>query len=193
MALHPAENRGYRELYAYARQLADHWIALAARLAGTDVAEVLVKGSESALELIAELQPATEAHGLHGQPAAQGAGRALARQRVGVRDRFLERNQGLRFAVEDMQHVTTLLAYLGEVALTRNDGSLAELCGRWERKLRRTESAIRKAAVATGSAPDAAIEPLDGSAAGRVAHSVGYAAGTAGEWLDRRTAGARKR
>jgi hypothetical protein len=187
--LHPAENRGYRELYAYARQLCDHWSALAARLPGTDAAGVLVKGSESARELISELKPATEAHGLHGQPAAQGVGRSLARQRDGQRDRFLERNQALRFAVEDMQHVTTLLAYLGALADTRGDADLSDLCGRWERKLRRTESAMRKAAVAGGSDPDAAIEPLDGSAAGRAAHTVGYAVGTVGEWFDRWAAG----
>ena len=34
MNLHPAENRGYRELYVYARSLATHWPALAGRMAG---------------------------------------------------------------------------------------------------------------------------------------------------------------
>jgi hypothetical protein len=32
-----------------------------------------------------------------------------------VLDRFLERNQALRLAVGDLEHVTTLLAYLARV------------------------------------------------------------------------------
>lgn len=189
MSLHPAENRGYRELYAYSRQLADHWRGLAERVPDGELAGLLEKGADSAEELLAELEPATATHGLHGKPAAQGVGRTLARQRQGVRDRFLERNQALRFAVEEMQHLTTLLGYLAAVADTRGHDDLAELCGRWERKLRRTESAVRKAVAASGSDPDGAIEPFDGSPAGRAAHSVGYVTGTVGEWVDRRAAG----
>jgi hypothetical protein len=189
VSLHPAENRGYRELYAYSRQLADHWRSLAGRLPDDELALLLDRGADSAEELLAELAPATAKHDLHGRPAAQGVGRTLARQRQGVRDRFLERNQALRFAVEEIQHVTTLLAYLASVADTRSHDELAELCARWERKLRRTENAVRKEVAASGTDPDGAIEPFDGSAAGRAAHSVGYVTGTVGEWVDRRAAG----
>lgn len=189
MTLHPAENRGYRELYAFARQLSDHWDALADRPGHAALADQLRKGAASARELIAELEPATAAYGLHGKPAAQGVGRSLARQRGALRDRFLERNQALRFAVADIQHVTTLLAYLAAVAESRAHADLAELCGRWERKLRRTESAVRKAVAGSGADPDGAIAPLDGSLAGRAAHSVGFVTGTFGEWFDRRAAG----
>ncbi len=39
-----------------------------------------------------------------------------------------------------------------------------------------------------GEDPDAAIEPLDSSKVGRAAHGAAYAAGTVGEWVDRRVA-----
>jgi len=187
--LHPAENRGYRELYAFARQMAEHWTGLAGQLGG---AEWLDKGSAAARELIHELEPVTARYGLHGKPAAQGVGVNLARSRSGVRDRFLERNQALRFAVKDAEHLTMLLAYLASVAESRSDSELAEFCGRWERKLRRHVGAARKAAVDQGADPDAAVEPLDGSLVGKAAHSVGYVAGTVGEWVDRRADSARR-
>ena len=181
--LHPAENRGYRELYVFTRQLAEHWEALAPAFAGAD----LEKGARSARELLDELEPLTAARGLHGRPAAQGVGRSLAGGGR-VRDRFLERNQALRLAVEEVQHVVTLLTYLGSVAAQREDEELAEFCARWVRKLKRTENAARKAAASLGENPDAAIEPLDTSTLGKAAHSVGYAMGTVGEWVDRQAA-----
>ena len=187
--LHPAENRGYRELYAFARQLVEHWGALTSRLGeGSPATPVLERGAAAVRELIGELEPVTARYGLHGRPAAQGAGAGIARQRAAVRDRFLERNQALRFAVEDAQHVTTLLAYLGNVAEARRDAELAEFCGRWERKLRRHESAARKAAAELGARPDEAVERLDSSPVGKAAHAVNTAVGTAGEWVDRRKA-----
>ena len=189
--LHPTENRGYRELYAYSRQLVRHWSSLAARLEGFDAAESLEKGVDAVRSLIDELGPVTARYGLHGYPAAQGVGTQLAWARGGVRDRALERNQALRLAVQDMQALTTLLAYLAQVADGRGDTELVEFCGRWERKLRRIEGAARKAAVGLGSDPAAAIEPVDPSAIGRVAHGAAYAIGTAGEWFDRRTAAKR--
>ena len=190
--LHPAENRGYRELYAFARQMVEHWTALAGQLgAGSGTAAALEKGASAARELIGELEPVTARYGLHGKPAAQGLGINLARGRTGVRDRFMERNQALRFAVKDVEHLTMLLAYLASVAEARSDTELAEFCGRWERKLRRHVGAARKAAVEQGADPDGAVEPLDGSLIGKAAHSVGYVAGTLGEWVDRRTGAAR--
>ena len=191
--LHPAESRGYRELYAFARQMAEHWTALAGQVdAGSGASAPLEKGAGAARELIAELEPVTARYGLYGKPAAQGVGINLARGRSGVRDRFMERNQALRFAVKDVEHLTMLLAYLGSVAASKHDTELAEFCERWERKLRHHVGAARKAAVAQGADPDGAVEPLDASPLGRAAHSVGYVAGTVGEWLDRRAGDARR-
>lgn len=189
--LHPAENRGLRELYLFARQLVHHWSGLAGRLGDSPLADVLLRGADSARSLIHELGPATAAHGLHGKPAAQGAGVTLARQRSAVRDRFLELNQAARFAVVDLQHVVTLLGYLEDLTRANGHEDLAELAGRWERKLRRLENEARRAAIGLGSDPDAAIEPLDSSPLGRAAHGVGYAVGTVGEWVDRKTAARR--
>lgn len=187
MALHPAENRGYRELYAYSRQLAEHWRALSAALADPDLTRVLDRGAAAAGDLIDELAPLTVRHGLHGKPAAEGAGKSIAGG-ARVRDRFLERNQAARFAIEDLQHVVTLLAYLTRVSETSGNVALAEFCGRWERKLKRLEGEARKAAAALGGDPDGAVAPLDESAVGKAAHQVGYVAGTVGEWIDRRVA-----
>jgi hypothetical protein len=186
--LHPAESRGYRELYAFTRQVVDHWSALRDRFPEPLQAGALDAGVKGARDLIGELEPLTAARGLHGRPAAQGAGASLAKQRHAVRDRFLERNQALRVAVEELQHLVTLLAYLGTVAGTREDEDLQEFCGRWERKLKRVEGQARKAAAALGEHPDAAIEPLDPSGVGRAAHGLGYAMGTVGEWVDRQAA-----
>ena len=187
MALHPAENRGYRELYAYSRQLAEHWRALSGALGDLELTKALDRGAAAAEELIEELAPLTARQGLHGKPAAQGAGKSIAGG-ARVRDRFLERNQAARFAIEDLQHVVTLLAYLGRASQTSGNGALAEFCGRWERKLKRMEGEVRKAAAALGGDLDGAVAPLDESAVGKAAHHVGYVAGTVGEWFDRRSA-----
>jgi hypothetical protein len=192
-SLHPAENRGYREVYVFARQMAEHWTALAGQPGiGPGAAEPLEKGAAVARELIAELEPVTARYGLHGQPAAQGVGISLARGRAAVRDRFMERNQALRFAVKDVEHLTMLLAYLARVAESASDTELAELCGHWERKLRRHVGGARKAAADQGADPDGAVEPFDGSSLGKAAHSVGYLTGMVGEWVDRRAAAARR-
>jgi len=90
--------------------------------------------------------------------------------------------------VEDAQHVTTLLAFLAAVAESRGDSELAEFCRRWERKLKRLENEVRRAVIQLGADPDAAIEPLDSSALGRVAHGAGNLAGTLGEWVDGKAA-----
>jgi hypothetical protein len=85
-----------------------------------------------------------------------------------------------------MQAVTTLLGQLAALAEARRDGELFDACGSWERRLRRTEAAARKAAIELGAQPDAAIEPLDDSKVGQAAHSVAHAFGSLGEWMDRR-------
>ena len=186
--LHPAENRGLRELYLSTRQLVDHWTDLATRRAGSPLESVLTRGAQAGRDLLKELAPATAAYGLYGKPAAQGGGRALARQRGAVRDRFLELNQAARFAVEDLQHVVTLLGYLETLSGASGNGDLAELAGRWERKLRRIENEARRTVAQLGTDPDSAIERLDSSKVGKVAHGAGNLLGTVGEWVDGKAA-----
>jgi hypothetical protein len=185
-ALHPAQNRGFRELYASASQLAEHWTRLAGHLAGSEAAAALERGAAKARALVAELEPTTAKFDLYGQPAAQAMGAAIAGTRNALKDRTLERNQALRLAVLDVEHVRTLLGYLATVAECRNQAELAEFATRWQDRIRRVEDDVRKAAIAIGADPDAAIEPLDSSLAGRAAHRAAYAFGSVGEWLDRR-------
>jgi len=187
--LHPAQNRGLRELVATTRQLADHWAALASRFDGAPVADTLEKGAAQARKLIESIKPLMEARGLYGGPAAQSVGKSLAGSRSRVGDRFLERNQALRTAVLDVQHVVTLLGYQAEIAETRADEPLARALRGHERELLSVERAARRAAVELGKTPDAAIERVDQSPAGRVAHGAANAVGTVGEWVDRRTGG----
>jgi hypothetical protein len=186
--LHPAQNRGLRELYAATHQLAAHWDRLAGRLAGGPEAGELRAGADAARTLLVELADVTPSYRLYGGPAARSAGDRLAAVRNLVVDRALERNQALRMAVVDLQYVTTLLGYLATLATGQGDEPLAEACARWERRLRRVESRVRKAAVEAGEDPDAAIEPVDHGALGRASHRLGYAVGSVGEWVDRRTA-----
>jgi hypothetical protein len=186
--LHPAQNRGLRELYAAARQLSRHWSILAERLGAGDGVAELRAGAQAAEELVGELAELTASYGLYGFPAAEGMGARLAGVRNALADRALERNQALRMAVLDIQHVVTLCAYLAELGRANGDEKMVEFCGRWERKLKRLESRVRKAAVAEGTDPDAAIVPLDDGAIGRAGHRVASAAGTVGEWFDRRAA-----
>jgi hypothetical protein len=189
--LHPAENRGYRELYLTGRQTSKRLERLAAAFGGT-TGELLEKTVGSVSRLLEELEPLTARHDLHGDVAAQGAGANLGMVRGAVVDRFLERNQALRLAVDDLEHVTTLLAYLAGVSETRGDPELAEFCRSWERRLRRQVNAVRRAAVELGENPDQAVKPLDVSRAGRAAHRVAWAVGTAGEWTDRQLARRRR-
>jgi hypothetical protein len=189
MDLHPAENRGYRELYVYARNLAASWPALAGRMAGLSAEKPLRDGAEAATALLAELERTTPDYGLYGKPAAEGLGDTLAKSRRGVRDRFLERNQALRFAVSDVQHVVTLLGYLEQIARTRADERLRTFCSEQRARLMPVERNVRAAAIELGSKPDVAIEPLDRSVAGRMAYGAAFAFGSVGEWLDRRAGG----
>jgi hypothetical protein len=190
--LHPAQNRALRELYAGTRQLADHWESLAARLGAGDGVADLRDGAEAARTLLGELSDLTAGYGLYGFPAAQGVGARVAGLRNVVADRTLERNQALRMAVLDIQHVVTLAGYLAALGEARGDEPMAEFCGRWERKLKRLEGRARKAAVAAGQDPDAAIEPLDHGPLGRAGHRLAHLGGTVGEWVDRRAATRRR-
>lgn len=186
--LHPAQNRGLRELYAFTRQLASHWSRLAPRIGAGPAPAALEAGAAAARELLVELTDVTAAYGLYGFPAAQGVGARIAGVRNAIGDRTLERNQALRMAVIDAQHVTTLLAYLGALGESQGDAPMQEFCARWERKLKRHESAVRRAAVAMGEEPEGAVEPVDRGPVGRVGHGLANQAGTFGEWFDRRAA-----
>jgi hypothetical protein len=188
VALHPAENRGYRELYLTGRQTVNRLGRLAAAFDATPAGQLLDKAADSISRLLEELGPLTAQHDLHGGVAAQGSGANLGTVRGAVFDRFLERNQALRFAVEDLEHVTTLLGYLARVGETRGDQKLAGFCGAWERRLRRQVSAVRKAAIELGGDPEGAVQPLDESAAARAAHRVAWTLGSVGEWTDRQIA-----
>ena len=77
----------------------------------------------------------TGARGLPTATMARFASR-FATARPAVPDRALERNQALRFAALDAQHVVTLLAYVANLAAGDGDDELRAFCSRWERKLR---------------------------------------------------------
>ncbi|MDX6586484.1 MAG: hypothetical protein QOI31_957 [Solirubrobacterales bacterium] len=184
MALHPAENRGYRELMLTAEEARTRLRRIAGHL-DIETRAVCDKGSETLGEMILEFTPALAEHDLHSELAARGTGSRIGTVRAEILDRFLERNQALRFAVDDVEHVTTLLAYMGSVSSSRGKKNLPELCGTWERKLRRQVTALRKAAVELGSHPDDAIEPLDPGALGKAAHGSAVAVGHVGEAVDK--------
>lgn len=188
--LHPSQNRGLRELHATTRQLADHWGALARRFAGSAAAGPLAEGADKARELLTALRPLTEGRDLYLGPAANSVGVSLAGSRSRLGDRFLERNQAYRIALLDVQHVVTLLGYQAQIAEGRGDEELGGDLRRFERELLAVEQAARQAATQLGDDPDAAIERIDDSPAGKVAHGAANAVGTVGEWVDRRRAGA---
>jgi hypothetical protein len=180
--LYPAEHRALRELYAMTRQLAAHWDRVGERLGGRPQA-ALAAGAASAQELLGELTDRTAAHGLHGFPMAQGVGGRLAGLRK-AGDLLLERNQALRGAVLDAQHVVTLLTYLSALADRRGDAELAAWERRWESRLRGAQDAVEATVVALAEDPDEAILPADDSALGRAGHSVASGMGTLGEAID---------
>jgi hypothetical protein len=188
--VHPAEHRGLRELYVAARQLRDHWRALAGRLqsGAPEQAALLREGSDAARGLLGELTEVTAARGLHGRPAAQGLGARLASLRGVLLDTALEVNQALRLAVLDIVHVVTLLDYLAALARADRDAELEAFLAGWAPRMRVHEDALRAAAVAVAEAPDAAIGAATPGLAGRIGHGAATAAGTLGEWVDGRAA-----
>jgi hypothetical protein len=183
--LHPAQNRGLRELYATARNLADHWEWLAPRFDDPESRQALMNGAKRAQVLMEELPTVTEDHNLYVGLAARQAGASISTLRTAAGDRFLERNQALRAALLDVQHVVTLLGYLAQVAETNGTADIVAFCKRWERELAAVERAGRRAAARLGRDPDGAIAALDESPAGRAAHGAATWAGTVGEWFDR--------
>jgi hypothetical protein len=187
MPLHPAENRGSRELFLTAREAETRLNRLAEAL-DAEAARPVARAAELLGDLVVELRSVLARHDLYSELAAEGSGARIGTVRGAILDRFLERNQALRFAVDDLEHATTLLAYLAVVSETRGDEQLPELCRSWERRMRRQVSAVRGAALALAADPDTAIEPLDTSPVGQVAHKSAVVAGTVGEWIDRRFA-----
>jgi hypothetical protein len=181
--LFPAEHRSLRELYALTRAFGGHWARLDDKL--DPAPEVLARGVEASKALLAELAERTAAYGLHGVPAATGAGAWSSRLR-GAGDLLLERNQALRAAVLDVQHVTTLLAFLAALADRRGDAKLAAWHRGWETRLRAIEDDARAAAVAEAEDPERAIQAYDGSKLGRAGHKLAVGLGTLGEAYDGR-------
>jgi hypothetical protein len=186
--LYPAEHRALRELSAFARQLVGHWERLGERLGEP----VLRDGAATTRELIGELVGRCSAHGIELYPASQGVGGSAAGVR-GVTDLMLERNQALRSAVHDIQHVTMVLGYLGELAERRGDASLAAWHRGWETRLRTLEEDARAVAVAEGREPNRAIEPAGSGSLGRAGHAVANGLGTLGEAIDGAVGRLRKR
>jgi hypothetical protein len=186
--LFPAEHRALRELYALTRQFGGHWARLNDKL--EPAPEVLSRGVSASKELIGELASRTAAYGLHGVPAATGAGVWTSRLR-GAGDLLLERNQALRSALLDIEHVILLLAYLAALATQRDDLALAEWLSDWETRLRRIAGEAQAAVVAEAEDPERAVQPYDGSKLGRAGHKLAVGLGTLGEAYDAR-AGRRK-
>lgn len=173
--MHPARHRALRELGAFARQMGDHWEALGSRL---DL-PALTAGAAAAREVLGAVRPLASARDLEIGPAALTAGR-MARARPLVPDGALERNQALRFALLDAEHLLVLVDYVGTLSATEGDDELAAACAEWKAALQKPARAARRAALALGKDPDAAIEPL-----GRGA-KLNYLLGWLGEASDRR-------
>jgi hypothetical protein len=190
--LHPAEHRAYRELYVSARQLTRRWRRLAQALGGMPIADALWSGLAQVEELLRLLGPRTNAYGLYGGPAAQGLGARIADLRALVTDRGADTGLSVRFAVLDLEHLTTLLRQLAELARARADQSLARFDEEWAGRLETELDSVREAAVKLGTDPDRTAAPLSGNPVNRAAHGVGWTFGAVGEGIDK-LAGRRKR
>lgn len=183
--LHPAEHRAYRELYAACRQLITRWRRIASALEGTAIGERLKDGAAETSVLVTELGPRTATYGLYGSPMAQGMGARIADLRTVIADRGGDTGLVVRSAVLDMEHVTTLLRHLAELARARGDRSMAGFCEEWAGRLESNLDAVREAAVELGADPDRTSAPVDESVVNRAAHGVGWIFGSVGEAVDR--------
>jgi hypothetical protein len=181
--MYRAEHRALRELHATGRQLANHWWRLGDRLGGAP-ATSLQDGAAVARAMVTELAKQTAERGLHGFPAAQTVGSRLAGLRNTAADLVLERNQALRLAVLDAEHVATLLLYLAALAERRGDVALAAFHRRWAGEISGARDAVRDAAIALAGDPGDAVLPAESSALGRAGHGAANAVGTMGEAFD---------
>ena len=176
--MHPARHRALRELAAFARQMGDHWTALARRFDGP-AARALGEGAATAGTVLAALRPLASARGVEIGPAALSAGR-VARARPAIPDALLERNQALRFALLDAEHLVILVEYVGALSTSEGDEELATACAGWKTALGKPQRAARRAALALAATPDIAVEPLSKG------QTLSYALGWLGEATDRR-------
>jgi hypothetical protein len=183
--LHPAEHRAYRELYVACRQLITRWRRIASALDGTAIGERLKDGAAETSVLLTELGPRTATYGLYGSPMAEGMGARIADLRTVIADLGGDTGLVVRSAVLDMEHVTTLLRHLAELARARGDRSMAGFCEEWAGRLESNLDAVREAAVELGADPDRTSAPLDESVVNRAAHGVGWIFGSVGEAVDR--------
>jgi hypothetical protein len=190
--MYRAEHRALRELHATGRELASHGRRLGERLGGPPQ-RVLQEGAATARGMVTELGKQTAERGLHGFPAAQGVGHRLAGLRNTAGDLVLERNQALRLAVLDAEHVVTLLAYLAELAEQRGDAPLAAFHQHWQDEIADARDTVRHAAIALADDPDDAIRPADSGLLGRAGHTAATALGTVGEAFDGSPLGAAAR
>lgn len=182
--MQPAAHRALRELIAAGHLITHRWNRLAEHL--PDAAPTLREGAQEADAMTDALTAlgASRDIAVGGAAAGLGAGMGQAMARAG--EPFLERNQALRTAVLDIHHATLGLHYLERVARAEDDGELAAACADWAHRLVAIEGRLRDAAIAEGDDPQRAVEPVDHSAIGRVAHSVASSLGAAGEWVDAR-------
>jgi hypothetical protein len=183
--LHPAEHRAYRELYASCRQLITRWRRVGSALDDTAVGDRLLDGAAETSVLLTELAPRTATYGLYGTPLAQGIGARMADVRTTLLDRGGDTGLVVRSAVLDMEHVTTLLRQLAELARARGDRNMAGFCEEWAGRLESTLDAVREGAVELGADPDRVSAPIDESVVNRAAHGVGWVFGSIGEAVDK--------
>ena len=187
--MHSAEHRALRELRVFGTQLATHWDRLARRFGGAE-AERLAVGAADARAMLVEVDAAADARDVPTRPAAALTGR-LTSARPMAPDHLLERNQALRYAVLDVQHCATLLAYAAALAATRGDEELRALLASWQERLEGHERAVRAAAIALGGRPDDAVAPAIPTVPGRLGQRLAASGGALGEWVDRRSAARR--
>jgi hypothetical protein len=190
--LHPAEHRAYRELYVASRQLIGRWRRLAPALADTALGDALEEGAAQTSVLLTDLGARTATYGLYGGPMAQGLGARIADVRTVFTDRGADTGLVVRSTVLDMEHITTLLRQLAELARARGDRNMAGFCEEWAGRLEPSLDAVREAAVNLGREPDRVAAPVDSSLVNRAAHGVGWTFGAVGEGIDR-LAGRRRR
>ena len=183
MSMYRAEHRALRELHATGRQLSSHWWRLGERLGGAPAAS-LQDGAAVARGMVTELAKQTAERGREAVEAAQGVGHRLAGLRNTAGDLVLERNQALRLAVLDAEHVTILLDYLGALAEKRGDTPLATFHRHWRDEIAGARDAVREAAIALADDPDDAVQPAERSILGRAGHTAATTLGTVGEAID---------
>ncbi|HEU4976227.1 MAG TPA: hypothetical protein VFT50_14130 [Baekduia sp.] len=182
--MHPATHRSLRELVASAHALSHRWSRLAELL--PDARADLRMGVDAAGGMVAALGELAGTRDVAIGGAASGLGATVGEGMARIGEPFLERNQALRTAVLDVHHLTVLLHYVERLARAQDDDELAASCHHWAHELVAVEGRVREAAIAEGDEPDRAVQPVDASAAGRVAHRVAVGVGSAGEWMDRR-------